>query len=173
METLKDEQEFARRRAIYALGKIRPVEDEVAEALIQLLADENISEDAETSLCSMGDKVTPFLIRALQSKNPVMRERVTEVLGKIRPVKKGVVQSLILGMQDKISDVRYASICSLGEIGPEAIEAVPALIAELLDTDRYLCVEAITALGKIGPKNSKVVPALVRRLKDKNKIVPI
>lgn len=75
------------------------------------------------------------------------------------------VKGLVLALQNKHWEVRYAAADALNNLGSMASDATPALIAALHDGDIYVRSEAGDALGRMG---KQAVPWLIEALKDQN-----
>lgn len=107
------------------------------------------------------------LIDALDSKDISLQDEARKALVKIG---KSAVDSLIIALKDKNSNVRKDVVAILGEIGDS--RAVATLIATLKDESPDVREGAALALGKI--KDSRAVEPLIavlrgKDLKDKDK----
>jgi len=69
----------------------------------------------------------PALIRALTSKETLVRQNVALALGKIGPDAREAVPALANALNDPEWAVRRQAVVALGEIGPDARAALPAL----------------------------------------------
>jgi hypothetical protein len=76
----------------------------------------------------------PALAQALQSRDPEVRLKATEVLGRMGEDAKDAVPELVRLLDDPDLAVRKAAARTIGRIGPAAKDAVPALMRSLLQT---------------------------------------
>jgi HEAT repeat protein len=137
------------------------------------LTSESPLQRAAKSLHPTG-AVVPILAKALESKNPDVREAAVSLLGQVGPDARSTSPALIAAAKESIhakggqakregpgfSD--YAT--TIAQIVP-AEEAVAFLSQAMGNEDRAIRIGAATALGKVGPKGDAAVPVLVKALK--------
>jgi hypothetical protein len=77
---------------------------------------------------------------------------------------KPSVPALIVLLNDKNPDLRYAAVFALRSLGPVAGDAVPSLIKCLKDPEFTVRSDAILGLGEIHQDPERVIPVLVKLL---------
>lgn len=161
----------ARRAAARALAEINPPPEEVAPVLVKAIhdADPTVIANAVDALASLGPKIVPRLIGALNNKD--LRLHAARVLGRIGPDAKEAVPALAAALDDAEGEYRREVQFSLGAIGPAAAPAVPALIESLESDDDQIRNSAVYALGKIGPAAKTSAPALTKLLSSEDDFV--
>ena len=107
-------------------------------------------------------------IQALAEKDPGVRIKAAEALGKMRGKAKEAIPALLSLLRDDRSYVRRSAVEALGGIGPDAKDAVQRLIDTLSDSSVEVRREAVLALGRIDPENRQVLAALGKGLRDKD-----
>ncbi|MBM4002087.1 MAG: HEAT repeat domain-containing protein [Planctomycetes bacterium] len=85
------------------------------------------------ALRRIGAAAVPDLVRSLNDRDPEMRFRAAEILGRMGSEAKEAVPDLVAHIDDPELRVRKAAIRALGQIGPASSPAVPALIRVLRD----------------------------------------
>jgi HEAT repeat protein len=166
-KALKDDDTFVRRFAALALGEIGADAKGAVPALAAALRDreKRVVEAAATALGSMGSEGVKPLAALVKdpSKEPALRARAAESLGKIGPAAKSAVPVLVEVLQNKSKDkkkknmpvdgsLRLEVVQALGSIGPEAKEAQPVLeeiAANRRERDRVFKRAVTEALRKI------------------------
>jgi len=142
IETPKDEDRPHRMRSAQALAKISDLR--AAEPLIDSLGDyPYVAEMAMWALLKMRKLIIPILIKALKEKAPPIREKVADILGKVKS--PASIRALIDAFTDKSPKVRSAAALSLGFL--KASQAVEFLIESLKDTHSDVRRNAAIALG--------------------------
>jgi HEAT repeat protein len=137
-----------------ALGRVRNAG--AVGPLIPLLHDKvkAVREEAATALAAIGDAAIPFLLKALQHEDWLVRLHAVESLGKTRS-KRAVGPLLSRVFNDRDSAVREDAVQALGEIGaPQAVEPLFTVLHE-----PGLRTVAVDALGRIGDR--RAVPVLI------------
>jgi HEAT repeat protein len=166
IEALKDTDQFVRRGAALALGKIPGDRQVAVPALIEALQDkdESVRESAARSLGSIGQKpesAVPALLAALQEdRGP--RQEAMDALIKFGPAARTTVPALIVMLKE--DDLTWFAARVLGGIGPDAQAAAPALANALRGTTDERRLEAADALAKIGRNQAEAVPIATRAL---------
>jgi len=169
IELLKDDDKRMRYVAIWALGQIGPVTNEIVPALIAALKDKDeavrfaaaqaIGEIGPAAKCAV-----PALLAALKDKDRDVRYYVILALGSIGPATEEVVPALIVALQDNDANIRFAAAQALGQFGPDAKDAVSVLSEKLWDEYVDVRESAAIALGKIGPEAFNAVNRLIAAL---------
>ena len=113
----------------------------------------------------------PGLIAALEDENSEVRERATDILGRIGVDNKEIIPILIAALENKNPFVRAGTATALGRIGVDAKAAVPALRKALKDEDSNVRWSANVALRNISPDRERNVSLLIAALKDENSSV--
>lgn len=94
--------------------------------------DWDLSETAADALGRIGAPAVPALVQALQSPEPIVRQRAAEVLARIGPEAASAVPYLVRALHDPHEPVQRMAARALGQVGPLASEAVPELLHVLL-----------------------------------------
>jgi HEAT repeat protein len=119
---------------------------------------------AAAALAEMGPpgrEACPELIEALhRERDVIVRTRIVEALGKVRPSADKVVSALSNALKDEDSGVRAKAAEGLGRSPRAAEAAVPVLIQALKDGSSDVRSSAIGALGSIGASAKLAIPAL-------------
>ncbi len=101
-----------------------------------------------------------------RSRDPVFRERVSEVLGKIGPAARTAVPTLIQGLADTNSAVREAAASALWQIRSEPTLVVPALMKALSDPSQTVRTEAMGGLAVLGTNARPAIPLFLQLASD-------
>lgn len=167
---LGDESEKTRLFARDALKVMGPRAYEAIPALIQGMADSDISVrmTAQDIFFSIGPEAVPALIQALQHESELVRQSAVEVLKRFGAGTNGVVPALGQALQDKHYMVRSAAILALSEMNLTEV-AISALVEALQSENEEVRQDAAKYLGQYYWTEAKqVVPILVEALKDEN-----
>ncbi len=161
----RDPEWTVRYSAVTALGRIRHAR--AAEPLAHALQDEDekVAAAAAAALERLGEAAVNPLFDLLSSRQPLLRVRAIDVLGRLRH--RGAWQRLLAGLRDSSTWVRIVSCQALGEIREE--RAMPALIRALDDRDPVVRAMAAEALGKL--RDFRASMPLLGRLKDESLLV--
>lgn len=146
----KDSSKVVQVAAWGAIAKIEPGNGEAPEMLLKFAKDETDRELSNFAILTLiqsgrGERLVPFLIDRLTSKDPGQRWYATASLGLIGPPAKAAVPALVQALKD--SGLKGNAIISLGKIGPAAKEATSDL-KEIAASDpdprlRKLAAEAV------------------------------
>lgn len=157
---LKDRNSNVRYYAAQALGEIKPSKDEIINALIETLkqdqsAVQNGAIDALGKMGSNAKKAVPDLIKALD--NNELRTNAIYALGHIGEEAKDAVPALVKISNNEENTGHAAIFYALGNIGPAAKDAVPTLMSFVSKPrkdakDEFDFVHAVEALAKIQGK---------------------
>jgi hypothetical protein len=112
----------------------QPVEAPTPEPELKPFGQWTEQEAAADALGRIGPAGVPALAQALQSRDPEVRLKATEVLGRMGEDAKDAVPELVRLLDDPDLAVRKAAARTIGRIGPAAKDAVPALMRSLLQT---------------------------------------
>ncbi len=184
IEALEDEDPSVGTKAVIALGRIGPVDEQVVPALAGVLADEALRPSALSAIGQFGAdaaQAVPSLITALgHSDARADSTRIAWALGQIGPSAKAAVPALIDALTDNDYLFRAQAAASLGSIGPDAKDAVPLLIGAVtsqpgggrgLAADWAVPRSATKALGQIGPAAKDAIPVLTDALEHRDEDV--
>ncbi|NER25334.1 MAG: NACHT domain-containing protein [Symploca sp. SIO1C2] len=163
IKALQDQEDYVRRNAAYALGKIRT--EATILALIQSLQDQDydVRRNAAQALGRVGTEAAiPALIQSLQDEHYDVRRNAAQALGRVGT--EAAIPALIQSLQDENGFVRRNAAQALGRVGTEA--AIPALIQSLQDEDDFVRRNAAQALGRVGTEEA--IPALIQSLQDEH-----
>jgi len=175
---LYDDDEEVRKLAGAGLGQMRLTQVKAIHLCAQQLKE---SAQAETALRRSGQLAVPALIEALESKEPLAREKAARTLGSIGELAAEASPALTAVLHDKQLEVRLAAAKGLWNISKNA-EAVVPVLAELLggkgpptadtpDARRNFFQSVVEALCRIGPPAKAAIPALTRKAKDENRLI--
>jgi HEAT repeat protein len=175
---LHDDDEDVRKLAGDALANMRLNLARAIQICAQQLKD---AMHAETALRKSGQASVPALIEALDSKDPLAREKASRTLGAIGELAIEAAPALTDVLDDKHLQVRLAAAKGLWNISKNADTVVPVL-AEILggkvfpnpdapDARRSFFQSVIEALCRIGPPAKAAIPVLTRRTKDENRLI--
>ncbi len=165
----RDKDWMIRAHAAEGLGAFKPASDESVHALIALMKDENkfVRCDACDSLRAIGDaRVLDAMVAAAGDRASIVRFRVAEALGEIKPTTDQAVTALTVLLKDKDETVRRVACWSLGGTGDA--RALGAILEAAKDRDSKMRGHAACALGKFKPVTDEAVNALIALLKDKD-----
>jgi HEAT repeat protein len=175
---LYDDDEEVRKLAEDALGHMRLNKTKAISLCAQQLKD---STHAEAALRKSAQAAVPALIEALDSKEPLAREKASRTLGAIGEIAVEAAPALTDVLEDKHLLVRLAAAKGLWNVSKNADAVVPVL-AEILggkvypnpdapDARRSFFQSVIEALCRIGPPAKAAIPVLTRRTKDENRLI--
>jgi HEAT repeat protein len=175
---LYDEDEDVRKLAEEALTQMRLNRPRAIQICAQQLKD---SAHAETALRKSGQAAVAALIEALDSKDPLAREKASRTLGAIGEAAVEAAPALAEVLDDKQLQVRLAAAKGLWNISKNGDAVVPVL-ADILagkvfpnpeqpDARRSFFQSVIEALCRIGPAAKGAIPVLTRRTKDENRLI--
>lgn len=175
---LQDDDEEVRRLAGVGLAQMKVTQEKAIYICAGQLKE---SVHAETALRKSGKASVPALIEALESKEPLAREKAARTLGAIGEVAIDAAAALAEVLDDKQLPVRLAAAKGLWNISKNADAVVPVL-AELLatkifpqpetpDSRRMFVQSVIEALCRVGPPAQGAVAALTKKAKDENRLV--
>jgi HEAT repeat protein len=133
-----------RKAAAEGLGQSK--DPRAVDALIGLLRDLDIRDQAILSLAQIGAPAVGPLISALQDRNIAIREGAANALGKIKDSQ--AVDPLIAALQDEEMGVQIEAAAALAEIGDA--RAIAPLIAMLIGNDSIVMDQVMASLVKIG-----------------------
>jgi HEAT repeat protein len=123
-----------------------------------------VSVHASTMLAGMGEKVVPYLVRALREDRSDARGRLLTTLGMMGPAAEGAIQDISALLHDQSSTIRVTAAATLVNIDCERrLEAWPTLVAAL-EGDAFSVSMAASTVGYLGADGAAAVPALIRLL---------
>jgi HEAT repeat protein len=175
---LYDEDEEVRKLAEAGMAHLRLTKVKAIHLCAQQLKE---SAQAETALRRSGQLAVPALVEALQSKEPLAREKAARTLGSIGELAAESSKALMAVLHDKHLEVRLAAAKALWNISKNADAVVPVLSdllgskgppsADTPDARRNFFQSVIEALCRIGPPAKAAVPPLTRKTKDENRLI--
>ena len=155
-----------RGEAAWALGNIKPLNEEIHMALAQALTDTNwnvrkYAARALGKIKPLNEEIHMALAKALTDTDMGVRGSAARALGAIKPKSLKVLSFIteLLKNHEK-NYVRLDAAWALGEIKPLNEEIHMALAQALTDTNVYVIVSVARALGKIKPKSLKVLEVI-------------
>ena len=166
-----DTDEYSRREAAQALGKMS-LEASVAQApLLRALSDSDAnvrlwSVRALGSLRPSATSALPELARmAASDRDRDARAAALEVIEKVSPGSPETIAALRNALSDREFRVRYTAVLALGRAGPAARAAIGDLTAIAAnDADATIKSAAVFALGELGVRTPESVSALLAAL---------
>jgi HEAT repeat protein len=174
--TLNDKDETVRQVAEASLTELKLSRAKAIQVCAEQLSG---STYAELALKNSGQQAVPALIAALESTDPLTREKAARTLGSIGEAAAEATRALTKTMHDKNLNVRLAAAKGLWNVtknadlvGPVLVELLKAHSAERSDdgeTRRRSLQTVIEALQRMGPPAKVAVPALRAMTKDKNR----
>jgi HEAT repeat protein len=175
---LYDDDEEVHRLSEVGLAQLRLTQEKAIHLCAAQLKE---SFCAEAALRKSGALAVPALIDALDSKEPLAREKAARTLGSIGEVAVAAAAALTKTLNDKHLEVRLAAAKGLWNISKNAEVVVPVL-AEMLggkvfpepetaDSRRCFLQSVIESLCRIGPAAKGAIPALTRKTKDENRLI--
>jgi HEAT repeat protein len=170
IQVLENDKEWAVRcSAARALGQLG--ESEALEPLIKVLSDNRdvlsqaLQQEASYALSRLRGDNTPYLIKALESRDISTKIGVANVFANLKDSRG--VEPLITLLEDSNLLLRLRVVQALGyQNDPRAVEPLLALLS---DPDSSLRREIIFSLGKI--KDRKSIEQILKSLDDKDEIV--
>jgi HEAT repeat protein len=136
------------------------------DALVRELAVESLGEIGPKASAAVPDLI-PLLAHDPSVK---VRVRAADVLARLEPSGKAIVEPLTGALGDVRPSVRQMAAQSLGTIGPAARSALPVLIDRLnTDTDDDVRSVAAEALGKVGPAADVIFPLTAAYRRERQK----
>ncbi|MFO8071546.1 MAG: HEAT repeat domain-containing protein [Polyangia bacterium] len=191
---LEDKSPRVRAQAAAQMGKRRPVEEKLLQALIGILGDAEIRVRiaAINALAAIGEPAVAPLIRHLRSDSPhanrkfsVVRKNKRKGKGKKRSLRsifvpmrialekigEPAVEPLIEALGSADETLRHNAALALGSMGKKAAVAVKALkkaAKNELAKDR---IDALNALFRIAPTDPEVKKTIKRASRDKDEKV--
>ncbi|MCR4314796.1 MAG: HEAT repeat domain-containing protein [Planctomycetes bacterium] len=161
-----DEDDDVRIAAIWAVARIDPDVEFVAEGLAPLLKSENhgVRMQAARTLAilnaPMSESTELFIALAMDEESMRRDEAITNLIRQGPDAVPRIVAEISAARSFRIFHLIYA----LGEIGPAASEATGVVIASLDSLLPQVPITSATTLGKIAPDDERVVRALISKL---------
>lgn len=149
--------------AIRALADPDLPREQLRPAFRQVLLDLQDPEklrDLIDALATLGPRVVPACVRALEENRGPLRLHALRLLIKIGPDAAPAIPALTTTLADPEPELRREALFALGSIGPAAAQATEQIAAKLTDDDQEVRYAACYALGKIGPAAQAAMPQL-------------
>jgi len=118
-------------------------------------------------------EVFEILIKALNDKDPAVRNAAATTLGKLGKKAEPAVPNLIKALKDMNGQVRKNVVAALGSISPKAEGVLTALIEELNEKNPAIRAEVAKAFGQMREDSNKVMPKLIQMMGDSSGTVRI
>lgn len=165
VKMLGSSDQYDRRAAIVAIGKLGPAGSAAVHALAAMLDDEAAADRqaAAESLGRLGssESLDPLLAVAANDAEPDVREAAWKAVRALQPNPQQVLPALQQAIDEEYIGVRIAAIECLGSLGPAAEVVRPKLLAKF-KTDGVGDRPAMAAaLAAIAPGNPEVLSALI------------
>jgi HEAT repeat protein len=160
----------ARDTAGSALRRIGPP---AIEALIGALqnSDQEVRTTASWTLSRMGKPALPSLVKVLEGKAPAGRKEAAEILQWMRlsePDTKQVLAALIVALQDRDEDLRWAARRALVAIGKPALVPVIGVLEGKGSNGRAEAAAILQELRLSEPEAKRAVAPLIVALQDRD-----
>ena len=171
IQQLSDSDDWVRRNAAEALGKLGNASETVIEALLNALSDRNnevrrLAAGALGKLGNASETVIEALLNALSDRNNEVRRLAAGALGKLGNASETVIEALLNALSDSDYGVRQNAAEALGKLGNASETVIEALLNALSDSDDWVRQNAAEALGKLGNASETVIEALLNALSD-------
>ena len=170
LRAFKDSDEWARMRAISAVGRFGPEAASALPTLAPLLEQPagqrtNAGVTALGAMQLIGEPAKPYLLKALNNK--LSRSLAVEGLGSMGAPE--ALPEILKLLKDSDASVRVAAARALWKLDPKQTATVVPVLIEGVKDQKHWAVRgrAIFVLGEIGPAAKESVPALCEALKDK------
>lgn len=127
-------------RRVMAAQEARPMEPAPTFPALQLSGvlaapTYGIRETAGDALARIGPETVPYLIRALQHRDPAVRQEAARVLARLGAAAEPALNELIAALEDPDEGVRRTAARALGQIGPAAQAAIGPLMQLITNPD--------------------------------------
>jgi HEAT repeat protein len=161
--------------AARAITELEPSADAIGPAMQRAIAaaDPETADRIFTAFASLGARVVPLAINALQDPSSLRKERALRVLGKIGADAAPAVPELVTILKGNDPKLKTEALFVAAAIGPKADAAVPEAIKALSDPDPQMQQTAGYALGKIGPGAKAAVPELKKLTSSNDELVKL
>jgi hypothetical protein len=164
IERLSHRSPTFRLAALWDVGQIGVVSEELLTAVLKCLADKDadVRREAVRSLGLFGAtaaRALPQVIEAARHGSPADRVAALRTLGEIRTAPDEVFPLLTAALTDEVSEIACAAAQALAQFGPAAAAAEPHLLAAmeasaLIDGTRFACLVAAIRTVSPDPKAS-------------------
>jgi HEAT repeat protein len=134
---------------------LRPIMEKTMDA-----ADPATANRILSAYGSLGAKVVPLAIKALQDPNAKRKERALRVLARVGPDAAPALPELVKLLNADDPQLKTETLFVIAAIGPQAESAVAPVTEALSDKDANVVMAAAYALGKIGPAAKESVQSL-------------
>lgn len=179
LEGLKSAQAEVRSRAAEGLGQLGQMREDILEALLGALQDENpwVRSYAVSSLGQLdirhSEEGVRALLRALQDQEGQVRNLAAISLGQLRVNKEEVISDLLKILRNEQGELRRRAVKSLGELGENKPDIVSALLQALRDEEGRVRYQSAQSLGQLGVNDEEIVLALLQTVEDREERVRI
>lgn len=147
---MRDQSLAVRSRACLALGNNRADAPESTAALLRLVSDEELGDEARSALFKIDDLGVPAINCALRDSDPIVRANAAWVIAALRrDTATGFIPALIHSLTDPVPLVRRKAAFSLGELGRPAASALPSLATLARDRNGAVSLAAREAIQSI------------------------
>lgn len=136
-------------------------------------ADGATAERIIGAYASLGAKVVPLAIKALQDPNTKRKDRALRVLTRVGPEAAPALPDLVKLLDSKDASLKSETLFAIAAIGPQAETAVAPITEALSDPDRGVVLTAAYALAKIGPAAKESVQSLRKLTTSEDKLVRV
>ena len=155
---------------IYCGGKAKDLGPEIKKVIIYSKTGERPDKRLEPRVIKtkkwLPEELTAVLVKALEDKNPEVREDAVDLLAELKDERVIVHLTEVL-LNDKDEDVRESAAEAMGELGDE--RAIDPLIKALGDKDAGVRESVVDALADVG--GDKVISPLMDALGDEDEDV--
>jgi HEAT repeat protein len=161
--------------AARAIVELEPPADVLRPAMEKEMdaADGAKAERIIGAYASLGAKVVPLAIKALQDPNTKRKDRALRVLTRVGPEAAPALPDLVKLLATENPALKTEVLFTIAAIGPQAESAVAPVTEALQDKDRGVMLTAAYALAKIGPAAKESVQPLRTLTASQDKLVRV
>ncbi|CAD5968990.1 HEAT repeat domain-containing protein [Planktothrix agardhii] len=171
IQQLSDSDDWVRRYAAEALGKLGNASETVIEALLKALSDsdDEVRRNAASALGKLGNGseiIIESLLNALSDSDDEVRRNAASALGKLGNGSEIIIESLLNALSDSDDSVRGNAARALGNLGKGSEIIIESLLNALSDSDDSVRRNAARALGNLGKGSEIIIESLLKALSD-------
>lgn len=168
-KALRDQDALVRRRAVYVLSRITPVERATAKLLVFMLrdADPGVRKEAEDAVRALGGEIVPEVRKGLTWKEPEGQLAAAQVLLALGERDAEVERVFRDGFSRASCGEKLALVKSLVSLGGDYREKVQPFLVDCALDDGNDQVAVFDALLGLTPLKESVVEQLAKLLKER------
>lgn len=161
--------------AARAIVELEPSSEVLAPAMEKVMASADAAgaDRIIGAYASLGAKVVPLAIKALEDPAATRKERALRVLGQVGPDAAPALPAVVKLLGSDNARLKTEALFVIAAIGPQAESAVAPVTEALADQDRNVVLTAAYALAKIGPAAKESVQALRKLTTSEDKLTRV